>query len=57
MAKVLGGRQTVPVEEDVLAQAFQLEALVSVLEQRGVIMMVEVLEEIKRLKEGQPQGR
>lgn len=46
-----------PVEEDVLAQALQLDALVSVLEQRGVIMMVEVLEEIKRLKEGQPQGR
>ena len=37
MAKVLGGRQTVPLEEVVLAQAFQLEALLNVLEQKGVI--------------------
>ena len=37
MAKVLGGRQTVPLEEVVLAQAFQLEALLNVLERKGVI--------------------
>ena len=35
MAKVLGGRQTVPLEEVVLAQAFQLEALLNVLENKG----------------------
>ncbi len=57
MAKVLGGRQTVPLEEVVLAQAFQLEALLNVLERKGVIRKAEVLEEIKRLKKGQPQGR
>lgn len=32
MAHVLGGRQTVPLEEVALAQAFQLEALMNVLE-------------------------
>jgi hypothetical protein len=50
MAKVLGGKQTVPVEEVVLAQAFQLEALLNVLERKGVITKAEVLEEIKQLR-------
>jgi hypothetical protein len=36
---------------------FQLEALLNVLESKGVIRKAEVLEEIKRLKKGQPQGR
>jgi len=51
MAKVLGGRQTVPLEDVVLAQAFHLEALLNVLEQKGVLRKAEVLEEIKGLKE------
>jgi hypothetical protein len=34
MAKVLGGRQTVPPEEVILAHAFQLEALLNVLEKK-----------------------
>ena len=50
MAKVLGGRQTVPLEEVVLAQAFQLEALLNVLERQGVVRKAEVLEEIKQLR-------
>ena len=32
MAKDAGGKQTVPLEDVVLAQAFQLEALMNVLE-------------------------
>jgi hypothetical protein len=35
MAKVLGGRQAVPLEEVVPAQAFHLEALLNVLERRA----------------------
>ena len=54
--KVLGGRQTVPLEEVVLAQAFQLEALLNVLERRGVVKKVEVLEEIKRLQAKTPKA-
>jgi hypothetical protein len=57
MAKVLGGRQAVPLEEVVLAQAFQLEALLNVLEQKGVIKKAEVLEEIKRLQATTPKAR
>jgi hypothetical protein len=49
MAKVLGGRQIVPLEEVVLAQAFQLEALMNVLERHGLLRKAEVLEEIKAL--------
>jgi len=44
MTKARGSRQTVPLEEVVLAQAFQLEAMLNVLEQKGVIRKAEVLE-------------
>ena len=57
MAKVLGDRQTVPLEEVVLAQTFQLEALMNVLERRGIIKKAAVLEEIKRLRANTPKGR
>jgi hypothetical protein len=56
MAKTLGGRHTVPLEEVVLAQAFQLEALLNVLERRGLIKKAAVLEEIKRLQAQTPKG-
>jgi hypothetical protein len=56
MAKVLGGRQTVPLEEVVLAQAFQLEALLNVLERKGVITKAEVLEEMKALQAKTPKA-
>jgi hypothetical protein len=51
MAKLLPGKQAVPLEEVVLAQAFQLEALLNVLERRGVVYKAEVLEELKRLRQ------
>jgi len=57
MAKVLGGRQTVPVEEVVLAQAFQIEALLNVLDRKGVITKAEVLEEMKALQAKTPKAR
>ncbi len=57
MTKARGGRQTVPLEEVVLAQAFQLEALMNVLERHGLLRKAEVLEEIKRLRATTPQAR
>jgi hypothetical protein len=47
----------VPLEEVVLAQAFQVEALLNVLERKGLVTQAEVLEEIMRLKQtaGKPQ--
>ena len=57
MAMVLGGRQAVPLEEVVLAQSFEREALLNVLERKGVIARAEVLEEIKRLRVEQLRGQ
>lgn len=57
MAKVLGGRQAVPLEEVFLPQAFQLEALLNVLERKGVISKADVLTEIKRLRDQAPPAR
>jgi hypothetical protein len=53
----LGGRQTVPLEEVVLAQAFQFDALRNVLERHGVIRKAEVLAEIKVLRLKTPKVR
>jgi hypothetical protein len=57
MAKVLGGRQAVPLEEVALAQAFQLKALLNVPERQGVIKKADVLEEVKRLKQRTGKAR
>ena len=48
MPKAIGGRQTVPLKDVVLAQALQLQGLMTVLERRGLIT-AEVPEEVKRL--------
>ncbi len=57
MAKPMSGKQTVSLEEVVVAQAFEFEALLNVLERRSVITRGEVLEEIKRLKGQTPKAR
>ncbi len=57
MGKAAGRKDAVPLEEVVLAQAFELEALMNVLERRGLLAKAEVLEEIKRLREKAPKGR
>ena len=55
MANVLGGRQTVPLEEVVLAQVFQLEALLNVLERQGVVRKAEG--RIRRLRAKSAKAR
>jgi hypothetical protein len=57
MGKMLDRRQTVPLEDTVLAQAFQLEALMNVLEKRGLLRKAEVLDEIKALQAKTPKAR
>ncbi len=57
MAKVMNGRDAVPLEEVVLAQAFALEAPLNVLERKGVIAKAEVLEGIKRLRAREPKAK
>ena len=50
MAEVLDERQTVSVEELALSNAFQLEALINLLERKGILRKEEILEELKCLK-------
>lgn len=57
MATFLGDRQTVPLEEVVLAQSFQLEVLLNVLERQGVLKKAEVLAEIEWLHEKEPMAQ
>jgi hypothetical protein len=40
------------LEEVVMAQALEIEALMNVLERKGVTTKTEILEEMKRLREG-----
>jgi hypothetical protein len=56
MAKVMDGGQAIPLEDVVLAQAFQLEALMNVLERHGLLRKAEVLEEIKALQVKTPKA-
>jgi hypothetical protein len=51
------GQATVPLEEVVFAQAFQLEALLNILERKGAINKADVLEEIKELQAKTPKAR
>ncbi len=57
MAKAISGKQTVSLEEVVVAQAFEFEALLNVLERRGLVPRAEVLEEIKRLRAQAPKAK
>jgi hypothetical protein len=57
MANVMDGGQAVPLEDVVLAQAFQLEALMNVLERHGLLRKAEVLKEIKTLQAKTPKAR
>ncbi len=51
MAEAMEGNGAVTLEEMVLAQMFESEALLNVLERRGLVTKAEALEEVKRLRE------
>ena len=51
MAEKLEPNELVTIEEMVLAQMFEQEALVNPLDRKGLIRKAEVLEEVKRLQE------
>ena len=57
MAKQGDRRDADPLAEVVLAQSFALEALLNVLERRGLVPNAEVLKEIRRLREKAPKTR
>lgn len=50
MAEQLPKEQTVTVHELLLSQAYEIAALVNVLEKKGILNRAEILDEIRRLK-------
>ncbi len=50
MAKKLDAKDTVSFEELLLSNTIEQEALVNLLEKKGMITKAELLEEIKRLR-------
>lgn len=57
MAKRIGRQGLASVEEVVLAQALELEAMMNVLERKGVLSKAEVLDEMKRLRASDPKAK
>jgi transketolase N-terminal domain/subunit len=50
MAEKLDKKETASMEELVMSQMWELQALYNLLEQKGLITKDELLEEIKRIK-------
>ena len=57
MAKQLDPRETVSFEDLLTSNIYTQEALINLLEQKGIITKRELLEEIKRLKDKQKFGK
>lgn len=57
MARGTGRQDMTTLEEVVLGQALELEALMNVLEKKGVLSKAEVLEEMKRLRQSAPKAK
>jgi hypothetical protein len=55
MSKKLDPRETVTFEELFISNAYTQEALINLLEKKGLIDKKELLEEIKRLRREQPK--
>lgn len=50
MAKQLGKEESLTLEELAISNSFEIAALVSVLERKGLLTREEVIEEIKRMR-------
>ncbi len=57
MAKEIGRQGLTTVEEVVLAQTLELEALMNVLERKGLLSKTEIVQEMKRLREKTPKAK
>ena len=58
MDNAISVKSAMPLEEVVLAQAFEFEAILNLLERKGLISKAEIVEEIRQLKEkvGEPSS-
>jgi len=50
MAEKLDPKEIVSVEEAIIAQAFESETLVNLLEKKGIVTKKEILEEINEIR-------
>ena len=50
MAEQLGSEEIVTMEELVISHSYEMVALITVLEKKGVLNRAEIIEEIKALK-------
>ena len=57
MAERTQSEQVVSLQELVVSNAFEIAALIAVLERKGILSRNEVLEEIARQKKGRPRGK
>lgn len=53
MVVPLDKKDTVSVEEAVISQSYEIAALVSLLEKKGLLTRVEIIEEVKELKDSE----
>ena len=56
MAKKLDPKETVDIKELILSEVIQLEALINILERKGILTKEELLEEIKRVAAKMPKA-
>lgn len=50
MAEKLGNEEVVSIEDLVVSHAYEMVALITVLEKKGILNRQEIIEEIQRLK-------
>ena len=55
MAEKLDQKQTVSFKELLMSEVIQLEALINLLDKKGIISKQELLEEMKRIKSKLPK--
>lgn len=53
MAEQLGNEEVVSIEEIVVSHAYEMMALVTLLERKGILSREEIIEEIKALRNKQ----
>jgi hypothetical protein len=56
MAEKLDSRETVSFEELLISEVFQSEAMINLLDKKGIISKQELLEEIKRVQAALPKS-
>lgn len=57
MAEQIPRDQVVSVEKLAISNAFEIAALIALLERKGILTRAEVLEEIARQRKGRPRGQ